>query len=268
MVDKVFKKINDQGIAKLNTPIRSNVLGLTGIILLAVLLLSFSPAYGGTITENFTNNQYDTKMWGLWSVFEGTNAKVTNNRLEVAVAGSGYAGITSYGFTLEGDFEMQVDFSLIDDWDPDNGTQLYITANNKSFGLFQVGRGNIGPTTETNVIKEVYFTSDVFGGHMVTGITGPTLSGKLRLVRKGNKMEGSYWNGTAWQSIGSANDASLGYRVMISLGVGPYGDNYSGIPAKVAFDNIQITYANLGPGFWSQVNPVPAVMNLLLNQNN
>jgi hypothetical protein len=39
-----------------------------GILLLTAFLLGLSPAYGaGTITENFANNQYNTKLWYLYN---------------------------------------------------------------------------------------------------------------------------------------------------------------------------------------------------------
>jgi hypothetical protein len=138
----------------------------------AVFLLSLAPAYGGTITENFTDNQYNTDLWGLWNASEGTTAEVANNRLEVTVAGPGYAGIAGYGFTLVGDFDFQVDFTLIN-WPPDNGTQVYVTANNASTGLFQVGRGNTGPTGG----QELYFTLAL--GIFKSTMAGSNPSGKL-----------------------------------------------------------------------------------------
>jgi hypothetical protein len=232
--------------------------GFAGVMLLAVFLMWLSPAQGGTITENFANNEFDTQLWGLWDTGQETTVEVANDRLEVTVAGPGYAGIGGYGFTLMGDFEIKADFTLIN-WPTNNGTQLYISVNNTSSNLFQVGRGNTGPTDG----QEVYFTLalNIFS---YTGLTGPTASGKLRLVRTGTKIEGFYWDGAAWHSIGSATDTTLGARVMVTFGIGPYGNEYSGTPAKAAFSNIQITYAARGPSFWQPGNPGPALMDLLL----
>ena len=78
-------------------------------------------------------------------------------------------------------------------------------------------------------------------------------------------MEGFYSpDGTNWQSIGSGTDANLAVRVGVMMGIGPYGGTYSGISAQAAFDNIQITYTTLGPGF-EGINPCPGVMELLLD---
>jgi hypothetical protein len=227
-------------------------------MLLVALLLWLSPAYGGgTITENFTNNQYNTHLWDLWGAGQGVTAQVINDRLEVNVAGNGYAGLVGFAFTLIGDFDMKVDFTLIN-WPASNGTQITMGTNKLSPShLFQVARAN-GYNGQ-----EQYFTN-ILGNFNSTGITGPTSNGTLRMVRTANKMEGFYWDGAAWQSIGSGTDASLGTRVDVSLGIGPYANNYSGIPAKAAFDNIRIDYTTLGPSFWIG-NPGPGI-NLLLLQ--
>lgn len=240
---------------------KRNEWGFAGIILLAAFLVSFSQAYGGTITEQFTNNQYNTNLWGLWNMSEGTTAQVTSNRLEVTVAGQGYAGLTGYGFTLIGDFDMKVDFTLID-WPLSNGTQLAIGTFDATYqNQVQVARANTRIPTTTGV--EQYFAR-IMGYNNATEITGPTLSGTLRLVRTGNKMEGFYWNGAAWQSILSITNPNLGTRVGVTMGIGPYGNNYSGIPAKAAFSNIQIDYTTLGPSF-EHGNAGPGIMMLLFD---
>jgi len=216
------------------------------IFSLVVLLLPFSPAYGsGTITESFTDNQYNNDLWNLWNQGTGTTSQITNDRFEVTVAGNGYAGFDGYGFTLIGDFDMRVDFTLIN-WPTDNGTQLTIWPFNlgDTIGV-QLGRAN-APTDVNN--KEQYF-SIFSGNYNSTGVTGPALSGKLRLLRTGNTMEVFYWDGANWQSVGSKTDASLGGRVGVGMAIGPYANNYSGISAKAAFDNIQINYTTLGPSF-------------------
>ncbi|MEW6660472.1 MAG: hypothetical protein AB1424_17640 [Thermodesulfobacteriota bacterium] len=242
----------------MSTGQKRNYEKFAAIFSLVVLLLPFSPAYGsGTITENFTNNQYNTALWNLWNQGTGTTSQIINDRFEVTVAGNGYAGFNGYGFTLVGDFDMQVDFTLID-WPTDNGTQLIIAPYNLADTIsVQLGRAN-APTDVNH--KEQYF-SIFSGNYNSTGVTGPSLSGTLRLLRTGNTMEVFYWDGSNWQSVGSATNASLGGRVGVGMNIGPYANNYSGIPAKAAFDNIRITYTTLGPAF--QPGPGPVIMLLL-----
>jgi hypothetical protein len=241
----------------MTTSQRSKQWKLDGIILLFAFLLSFSPAYGGTIIENFTGNQYNNDLWGIYNNGEVTG-QVTGDRLEVNVGGSGYAGLYGYSFTLIGDFEMKADFTLIN-WPTNNGTQVSIGINNSSGTICSIGRANTGPPNGV----ERYFTI-MLHNYTGTDLSGPTLNGKLRIVRTGNKMEGFFWNGTTWQSTVFDTNVSLDSRVSVALGIGPYGGTYSGIPAKAAFDNIQIDYATLGPPL-NQGNPGPAIMELLLD---
>jgi hypothetical protein len=237
-----------------------------GIMVLAVFLLWLSPAYGGgAITETFTDtdNPYNTQLWRLRQEFgQGATPLVINKRLEVTVAGNGYAIFQGWGFTLIGDFDMRVDFTLIN-WPASNGTKLTIgTFLEHETGTIwpEVGRANA--PWDTIHGPEVYFTSMTNFNNI--GVTGPSLSGTLRLVRTGNKVEGFYWDGAVWKSVGAGNDASFGGRVGVHMFIGPCGGTYSGIPAKAAFDNIQITYTTLGPGF-EQGGASPAIMGLLLN---
>jgi hypothetical protein len=237
-------------------------LGFSGFLLLVALQLWLAPAYGsGNITENFIGNQYNTDLWSLWNMGVGTTAQVANNRLEVTVGGNGYAGLNGWGFTLIGDFEMKVDFTLLN-WPLANGTQLAIGTFDASYqSQAQVARANTRTPTSTGV--EQYFAFIMDKNHAVD-ITGPTESGTLRLVRTGNMMEGSYWDGADWVTILSVTNPDLGKRVGVTMGIGPYANSYSGIPAIVAFSNIRIDYATLGPSF-GQGNPAPGIM-LLLNE--
>lgn len=235
---------------------------IAGNILLFATLLSFSPAYGsGTITETFIGNQYNTDLWSQWNMGQGITAQVANNRWEVTVGGNGYAGLNGWGFTLIGDFEMMVDFTLIN-WPEANGTQLTIGTFDASHqSQVQVARANTRTPTITGV--EQYFAF-IMGDNHATDISGPTEGGTLRLVRIGNMMEGSYWNGAGWVTILSATNPNLGKRVGVSMGIGPYANNYSGISAIAAFSNIRINYTTLGPSF-EQGNAGPGIMLLLDN---
>jgi hypothetical protein len=237
-------------------------LGFRGIMLFAVLLLWLSPVYAsGTITETFIGNQYNTDLWSLWNMGAGTTAQVANNRLEVTVGGNGYAGLNGWGFTLIGDFEMKVDFTLIN-WPLANGTQLAIGTFDASYqSQVQVARANTRTPTITDV--EQYFAI-IMGDNHATNVTGQTDGGTLRLVRTGNKMEGFYLDGSEWKSILAVTNTDLGQRVGVTMGIGPYGNNYSGITAIAAFSNIRIDYATLGPSF-GQGNPCPGLMLLLDN---
>ena len=100
-------------------------ISLVVILWLAVALFAASPSQaGGTITENFDNNQYNQNLWLVASMGDGVTSVVTNNSLQItlpaSVGGTLYMGLMAGAFTVtrrvaaSGDFEMVVDFDLLD----------------------------------------------------------------------------------------------------------------------------------------------------------
>jgi len=211
-------------------------LGLASLLLLAVALLTVAPSQGGTFTENFNNNQYNTKAWRIDNSGQsGVQTTVTNNRLEITLpassGGSRYQGNMGSKFTLAGNFDMQVDFTLMA-WPTNNASQVGLTItqandfsiNRRSKGLNEGGGG------------EWYFTIIKGNG---TQVQASGTSGKLRMKRTGNKMEGFYWTGTKWQLVGSFTDPSLGLATSVNITLNR-DTSMSGPIVSAAFDNILI----------------------------
>lgn len=217
-------------------------LGLAGIMLLAVTVLTVSPSQGGTITENFDNNQFNRILWYKLKVGTGSLSSVANNRLEdtlpVSAGGILYMGGMGSEFTLVGDFDMQVDFELLT-WPADNASQITLAINNaydfsinrRSRGLNEGGGG------------EIYFT--MIKGQM-TQVAASDTAGKLRMTRTGNTMAGYYWTGSTWQLVGSSTDPSLGLNTIVHFNLNR-DTSFSGPMVKAAFDNILIHAANYNP---------------------
>ena len=65
-------------------------------------------------------------------------------------------------------------------------------------------------------------------------------SGKLRLKRTGNKMEGFYWKNNAWQLLGTHTDPSFDVQDGVGMALGKNGP-FSGQLVKIAFNNYQLT---------------------------
>lgn len=210
-------------------------LGLVGMLVLAVTILTVSPSPGATITENFDNNQFNQDLWNKFTVGTGSLSSVINNRLEVTLPASGggtlYMGGMQSEFTLEGDFDMQVDFELLT-WPANNQAQVGLTIDQANdFSVFRRSRGlNEGGG------GEIYFT--MIKGQM-TQVSASGTSGKLRMKRTGNKMEGFYWTGAAWQLVGSYTDPSLGVATHVNFNLNR-DTSFSGPMVKAAFDNVII----------------------------
>ena len=69
-------------------------------------------------------------------------------------------------------------------------------------------------------------------------------SGKLKMKRTGNTMEGFYWDGAEWQLVGSYTDPSLGWATSVGLSF-DRDTPFSGPSVQAAFDKIQVTYTAL-----------------------
>ena len=215
-------------------------MGFAVILWSAVTLLTVSSALGaGTITENFNNNHYNQDLWRVSNIGTGVTSTIVNNRAEVTLpasaGGSLYMGMMGSRLTVAGDFDMQVDFALLT-WPANNAAQVGLTLEQANdFSIFRRSRGvNEGGG------GDIYFT--VIKGQM-TQVPASGTSGKLRMTRTGNTMQGYYWDGAAWQLVGSAADPSLGAatHVMVNLN---RDTSFSGPIVKAAFDNIQLAYTN------------------------
>jgi len=228
-------------------------LGLGGLLFLAVIHLAASPSQGGIITENFNNNQYNTNYWWIYSIGAGTIATVTNNRLEITLpaspGGTLYLGNMGSNFKLAGDFDMQVDFSLLT-WPAYNASQVGLTISQANdFSIFRRSRG-----VNEEGGGDVYFTK-IKG--IMTQVSTAGTSGKLRMKRTGDTMQGFYWDGASWQLVGSSTDPSLGSGTTVHLDF-DRDISFSGPSVKAAFDNVQLTYTRFA-------KYSPAILQLLMD---
>lgn len=208
---------------------------------LVVTLLTASPSHGGgVITENFNNNQYAQQYWWINSIGAGVDSTVANNRLEitlpVSTGGSLYMGMMGSNFALAGDFDMQVDFSLLN-WPANNASQIGLSIDQANdCSIFRRSRGvNEGGG------GEIYFT--MIKGQM-SQVPASGSSGTLRMTRTGNTMAGYYWDGANWLLVGTGTDASLGAPTHVNSNLNR-DSSFSGPSVQAAFGNIQLTYDTL-----------------------
>ncbi|HEY9073031.1 MAG TPA: hypothetical protein VIN67_02765 [Desulfobaccales bacterium] len=213
--------------------------------LLVGFLLSVSPLYAGTIFQSFTNNSFNTQYFFLqMSGTPGTpTVAVTSNRLELTVPATtsstsppAAAGLEPYDiYNLTGDYDIQVDFNLLN-WPTPNGVQAgIITPQYEVDRVYYDWQGN-------QDAYFVYFFAETVPGQPNWGHVVPTSdnSGKLRLNRIGNTVSGYYWQNNAWQPIASNTDPQNGGP--ISFYIGGYAGNRSiGQDTKIAFDNLKVT---------------------------
>jgi len=219
-------------------------LGLAGMLLLAVTILTVSPSPGATITENFDNNQFNQNLWNKFKVGTGSLSSVINNRLEVTLPASAGGALFMGGiqstFALEGDFDMQVNFELLT-WPAGNEAQITLSIDNAYD--FSINRRSRVPAPVNG--GEIYFTM-IKGQETDKPASGGP--GKLRMKRTGNKIEGFFWDGANWQLVGFYTDPSLGVATKVNLNLNR-DTSFSGPTVTAAFDNVLIHtgVANINP---------------------
>jgi hypothetical protein len=213
---------------------------LAAFLLLAGSLLSapYLPANAGTFTDDF--NTIDTGMWKVLTSGNEFTVNAVNNQLQLSLPGTatGYAMVEGR-FALRGDFDMQVDFFLLD-WPSNNKVEGGIELS--SFGgdlIAGVGRNDL--------------TQDSYGCEMINDNIFPfvptgDMSGRLRIARTGTTITCYYWVSETWVIIGSLTDPLLAQDGIFSLNANLHSESTpGGQPVKVAYDNFQLQYDQLVP---------------------
>jgi len=179
------------------------------LLFISMLTLAFNmtSVRAGKVFDDFNDNTINSNLWsaGQWG---GPTVDEINQRLEIFFpwdsAGEGFGADYWSKCLLRGDFDIQVDFSLLD-WP---SVDQLGTGNGVRIGL-GVGEGVVERASWGNLSadfpdypREVYVFDSTTGG--VEGIT-PTgdMSGKLRLVRSGDTLTGYYFSSGSWVTVAS-----------------------------------------------------------------
>ncbi|MCX5891311.1 MAG: hypothetical protein NTY36_17965 [Deltaproteobacteria bacterium] len=214
---------------------------LAWLAVLGALLLGLSPAHGGIISEDFHNNTYNQNNFHISTQGTGPSTAVTNNRLEITVPGNSY-GANGFGasivtnFNLFGDFDAQVDYTLLT-WPSPAG--FMVGLQTELPGNYTLFRQSYAPGG-TGEVYEAYL------GGPDQKIATADSSGKLRLKRTGNTIAAFYWHNNTWTPISSNTGAGIAGATGIFIFA--FGNQFQGKTVQVAFDNIRIAYGSYAPG--------------------
>jgi len=222
-------------------------MALVAALLLAICLLSAPSllAFNYTITDNFNDNSINTSLWQAFSSGTGFNVNEVNQQLEISLPGttSGAAGYLSR-CALRGDFDMQVDFTLLT-WPSLNGTEVGLGLNKPFSTDLIAGVALFGEHTATDGthFNQIYYgeTSAGFGSTVETNI-GQGDSGSFRITRTGNTIDCFFMGATDWVNVAHFTDPSLAIdgAFLLTCGLSPGGS-----PVLVAFDNFLLQYDQL-----------------------
>lgn len=211
-----------------------------GVLLLAVFIQTVSPSQAGTFYDKFNDN-FLNPIWGYEISGQGPSVAEVNNRLEVTIPATSTGDslgvwffpkfIIDDNFGIKGDFDEQVDFNLLN----------FPAGNGISFTMSGPAQFHIGRTTwetQPGEWRQVYYVNCL--GPTIASVETTDTSGKMRLKRTGNKMEGFYWKNNDWQLLGSHTDPQLGGPGGVGMALGKNG-LFSGQLVKIAFNNYQLT---------------------------
>jgi hypothetical protein len=211
---------------------RLSMAGLAGGIAIALA----SAARAATFVDGFDANTIDSTSWTV-GASGGSSISATNQRLELTQGASGAAGLT-FNVALAGDFDARIDYVLLD-WPADNKERLALGAVASPSQQLLIERVS---DSAVGVGSEVYVTD--FTGQGILGTPTSDTSGTLRLQRSGGVVEGSFWNGSAWQVIGTYAVSGEG-TVSRSIGFAIFSGSPSSAGVRVALDNFRLEGPNV-----------------------
>ncbi len=209
------------------------------------LPLTYKPSAGGLL-DDFDDNSFNPSLWSPYTQGTGPSISVVNQRVEITLPANSkddnssmptIAGRYSSRCTLIGDFDIQVDYELLD-WPDSNGVRVGLGVPG---GMTE--RVSFGPSWDYPYQpREVYLT------HFADGVFGITetsnRSGKLRAVRTGSDLSGYYFNNSNWNLIRkyATSTTSEGW---FTIDIWSANSIFKSQNVRVAFDNVIVNRGKL-----------------------
>jgi hypothetical protein len=209
-----------------------------------VVIVIFLVLGTGT-SDDFNAGTINPSLWNPEVRGAGPSVTETNQQLEIFLPSTSLdpsAGVVSV-FKIRGDFDVQVDFNLID-WPPANGVRSAISVRFDPRNPISYANERTSYSYNDDFAgREVYLTD--FSTPAGT-IASDDSSGKLRIVRKGSHWSTYYFSDGKWKLDyetlnGDTRDA------YIYLGAWSSNSVFIHKNVKLAFDNFMV---NSGQVIW------------------
>ncbi|MBT7308718.1 MAG: PKD domain-containing protein [Gammaproteobacteria bacterium] len=208
-------------------------------------ILSFclhGKAFAG-LYDDFSD-MLDLSKWEV-EADEGVSISQTAGRLELSIlssaSGDSFGGGIKSTHVFSGDFDVQVDFSLVS-WPSENGVRSALGLSSESGGGFIIERSASSPGD--NFLERYIMNGSEIRGSSLTS----DKNGKLRLLRVGNLITGYAFDTTlGWQTVASYTNDELGIvnsdllTIALSVWSHDYVFNPGEQPVTVSFDNMKVT---------------------------
>ena len=235
---------------RLNPRILTLVLIIILIPLTAIMIFPNTVAATPSLTENFSNNAFNSSIWKTFQQGTGPSVTIANQSLLVTIPTGSTNDPTTGGFgagigslcLLRGDFDIQVAFQLLV-WPHLNGVRV-------GLGPSVGGRG--AGSTPFAVERDSFSIFDSVSGeyyvtHLLDGVNGinpaSDLAGSLRVTRTGGYATGYFMNGSKWTQIHAGpvvtSDVGFGFAAW------SHDSLFSHQTEKVAFDNFTLNSGQL-----------------------
>jgi dipeptidyl aminopeptidase/acylaminoacyl peptidase len=203
---------------------------------------SFGPPPAAPYLESFDSNTINPRFWNVFSPgASSTSAALANQRLEMsmgadAVSAGAFGVQAASRCLLQGDFDLQVDYSLLD-WPTASGVTVALAAEPDN----TVARSGATLTSGESERYFAYFPGFGDGAQVPTS----DLQGSLRLVRSGMSSTGYVLTGGGWIPILTRTTNSAEELITLTL----YSDDVSSghQNVKVAFDNFRLNGGSFDP---------------------
>ena len=209
-----------------------------GLSIPSMVLLCFPlTLHAQVLIDDFEDGTTNLLLWTIEAPGSGASGPLAferNQRLEIEIPHDSSGSYFSAGYrclaVLRGDFDLQVDFTLLS-WPAENGVRVGLVA--LLSGVTRVSLGdNEFPGQDD---REVYAT-DISAD--ITFSPTDMSSGSLRFVRSADTLAGYYWSGSNYELIGSGtvalSDATFKLRAW------SHDHCFANQDVLVAFDNIML----------------------------
>jgi TolB protein len=205
------------------------------------------------LSEDFSGSIRDASLWHQINDPAGSIGQ-TGGRLVASISGSAVPGgqynqvDEHFGSqcTLIGDFDYQVDYSLIT-WPHLGGFRAQLQA---FFGNASVGRASVAiPWAPSWGDEQVQGYSDGGNGSFRSSDS----SGAFRLVRRGSIVTAYAQSGDGWRPVFSGDAPN---NVVYGMGLSTAAADFGHMDGWVAFDNFKLSAGDLScPDWWHDTSP-------------
>ena len=217
----------------------SRVASRVGAMTLFLCLAFAYTSYAGTVTDNFNDNSLDP-MWVTGSNGGSFSATETNHRLELTITGDSVFGGVDLRWLALGNFDFQVNYSLLTDI---HGFSHNEDQSGAGLGAFSMGILVVQfPVSDLNLPPPGGVYAAAEGDTLYGDALTSDLAGRLRLTRVGNIYSGYYWEAGNWILLGSGTSTRTG-PADLYLGVAADGN----ATVSVAFDDFSLQADGLAP---------------------